>query len=106
MLRIVMLSIVLLIDPATPAKAGSSYCGQASELTAARVRWAAARHSRVDPAHGEKNCRAYGLHFYEAVTARQAATLCRDGIDRQRALDLVDMEIDAFNNLIAAQCGG
>jgi hypothetical protein len=40
------------------------------------------------------------------VTARQAATLCRDGIDRQRALDLVDMEIDAFNNLIAAQCGG
>ena len=29
-----------------------------------------------------------------------------DGVDRQPILDLLDSEIDAFNNLIAAQCGG
>ena len=29
-----------------------------------------------------------------------------DGVDRQSILDLLDSEIDAFNNLIAAQCGG
>jgi len=40
------------------------------------------------------------------VTARQAASVCEDGSDRQRDLDLLDSEIDAFNNLIAAQCGG
>ena len=28
------------------------------------------------------------------------------GVDRQPILDLLDSEIDAFNNLIAAQCGG
>jgi hypothetical protein len=31
---------------------------------------------------------------------------CEDGIHRQRDLDLLDSEIDAFNSLIAAQCGG
>jgi hypothetical protein len=35
------------------------------------------------------------------VTARQAASVCENGIDRQRDLDLLDSEIDAFNNLIA-----
>ena len=44
--------------------------------------------------------------FYETVTARQAVSICRDGIDHQRDLALIDSEIDAFNNLIAAQCGG
>jgi hypothetical protein len=29
-----------------------------------------------------------------------------DGTRRQRDLDLLDSEIDAFNDLIAAQCGG
>jgi hypothetical protein len=40
------------------------------------------------------------------VTARQAVSICRDHIDHQRDLALIDSEIDAFNNLIAAQCGG
>jgi hypothetical protein len=68
--------------------------------------FSAGRQSRVDSAQDEKNCRAYRIHFYDAVTARQAAFICEDGIRRQRDLDLLDSEIDAFNNLIAAQCGG
>jgi hypothetical protein len=44
--------------------------------------------------------------LYEAVTARQATSACQDGIDRRRDLTLLDSEIEAFNNLIAAQCGG
>ena len=54
------------------------------------------RESRVDPARNEKSCRALGNHFFEAVEARQAASICDDGIDHQRALDV----LDAFNNLI------
>jgi hypothetical protein len=43
-------------------------------------------------------------HFYEAVTARQAVSICKDGVGRQPLLDVLDAEIDAFNNLIATQC--
>jgi len=105
-LRIAIVAIVLLITPGTASKADTSYCGQVSDLAAARLRWAAARQSRLDPAQDEQKCRAWGIHFYDAVTARQAASVCEDGSDRQRDLDLLDSEIDALNNLIAAQCGG
>lgn len=37
---------------------------------------------------------------------RQAASLCEDSVKRQRNLEMLDAEIDAFNNLIAAQCTG
>jgi hypothetical protein len=105
-LRIAMFAIALLITPGTASKADTPYCGQVSDLAAARLRWAAARQSRLDPAQHEQKCRAWGIHFYDAVTARQAASVCENGIDRQRDLNLLDSEIDAFNNLIAAQCGG
>jgi hypothetical protein len=39
------------------------------------------------------------------VTARQAASTCKDGISHQPILDVLDAEIDAFNDLIATQCG-
>ena len=102
---IVMLVIALLIGPPTAAGAGASNC-QATELAAAQVRWAAVRQSRGDTTNNEKSCRAYSVHFYEAVTARQAVSTCKDGAGRQPPLDVLDAEIDAFNNLIAAQCGG
>jgi hypothetical protein len=101
---IVMLVIARLIDSPMAAAADASNCGQATELAAARVRWAAVRQSRGDITNNEKNCRAYSIHFYEAVTARQAVSICKDGVGRQPILDVLDAEIDAFNNIIAAQC--
>ena len=105
-LGIALFVIALLFTLPTVSKADTSSCAQVSDLAGARVRWAAARQSRVDAAQDEKRCRAYRIHFYDAVTARQAASICEDGIHRQRDLDLLDYEIDAFNSLIAAQCGG
>src|SRR6516162_3327301 len=105
-LGIALFVIALLFTLPTISKADTSSCAQVSDLAAARVRWAAARQSGVDAAQDEKRCRAYRIHFYDAVTARQAASICEDGIHRQRDLDLLDSEIDAFNSLIAAQCGG
>jgi hypothetical protein len=104
MLRIVMSAIALLAISATTSKVDAAYCGQVD--AAARFRLALARQNGVDHAYNEESCRAYGNHFFEAAKARQAASLCEDGIDRQRALDMFDAEIDAFNNLIAAHCGG
>ena len=106
MLRIIIFAFALLIDPAITAGAEMPGCSQLSDLSAARVRWAAVRKSRVDPNHSEESCRSYGSNFFEAVTTRQAATFCRDGVDRQRTLELLDTEIEAFNDLIAAQCSG
>jgi hypothetical protein len=103
---IVMLAIAVLSIPAAPSNADAAYCGQVSELSAARLRWTATRQMRVDPAQMERICHAYGKHFYEAVEARQAAAICGHGVHRQRELDVLDAEIDAFNNLIAAQCSG
>jgi hypothetical protein len=56
------------------------------------------------PAHNEEDCHSYTTNFFEAVTARQAASFCKDGIDRVRILELIDSEIDAFNDLIATLC--
>ena len=83
-----------------------SDCGEFPDLSAARLRWAAVRKSRLDPSHSEESCRSYGSNFFEAVTTRQAAAFCRDGVDRQQALELLDAEIEAFNGLIATQCSG
>jgi hypothetical protein len=43
---------------------------------------------------------------YAAVEVRQAAALCEDSAIRKRNLNALDVEIDAFNNLIAVQCFG
>ncbi len=105
MLRIIILCMALLLDPAMVSGAESD-CSQPSQLSAAQLRWAALRKGRVDSAHNDENCRAYGTNFFDAVMARHTASFCRDGIDRQRTLELLDAEIKAFNDLIAAQCSG
>jgi hypothetical protein len=106
MLRIIIFAVALLIDPAITAGAEISGCSQLPDLSAARLRWAAVRKKPVNPAHNEESCGSYGANFFEAVTTRQAASFCREGIDRQRTLELLDFEIEAFNDLIATQCRG
>jgi hypothetical protein len=104
MLRIIIVAFALLLDQALTAGAGTSGCSQLSDLSTARLRWAAVRKSSVDPGHSEESCRSYRSNFFEAVTTRQAASICRDGADRSRTLEVLDTEIEAFNNLIATQC--
>ena len=77
---------------------------RSSEHSSTACRRAAVRESRVDPSHSEESCRSYRSNFFEAVTTRQAASICRDGVDRSRTLELLDTEIEAFNDLIATQC--
>ena len=102
----IILAAALLIDPAIAAGAEKLGCSQLRDLSAAGLCWAAVRKSRVDPGHGEESCRSYGSNFFEAATMRQAASLCKDGVDRQRTLERLDAEIEAFNDLIATQCTG
>jgi hypothetical protein len=106
MLHIIILVIALLLDPAITFGADVSGCSQRSDLSTARLRWATVRKNGVDTAHKQESCRSYGTNFFEAVTMRQSASFCGDGIDRQRTLELLDSEIDAFNAHIATQCSG
>jgi len=103
MLRIVILAIAILLDPAIAPAADMSGCNQLSHLSSARLRWAALRKSRADPAD-EENCGSYRSNYFEAVMTRYEASFC-GGIDRHRLLELLDCEIDAINDLIATQCG-
>jgi hypothetical protein len=106
MLRIIIFAFALLIEPAIAARAEMPGCSQLSGLSAARLRWASVRKKPVNFARSEESCRSYTTNFFEAVTTRQVASFCRDSIDRERTLELLDVEIGAFNDLIATQCSG
>jgi hypothetical protein len=106
MLRIIVVVVALVVDTPITVWAGMWGCSQLPDLSAVRLRWAAVRKSPVDPGHSEQSCRSYRSNFFEAVTTRQTASFCRDGTDRSRTLDLLDTEIEAFNDLIATQCSG
>ena len=106
MMRIVILVVLpLLLLPAT-ATLGASLCDQTSIAAASHLRLAQASQSSMDHVPNGENCRAYFKQFVEAVTARQAAATCQDGVERQRALENLDAEIQLFNDRIAEQsCG-
>jgi hypothetical protein len=99
-----VVDIALLIDTGLTAAAEMPGCNQASNLPTARVRWAAVRKNHVDPTHNEEHCRSYATNFLEAVTARQDASFCKESSDRERILEFLDFEIEAFNDLIATLC--
>jgi hypothetical protein len=81
------------------------YCGRSVDVGAARIRWATARQGGPSSEDADQICRAYGNQFYEAVEARQAVSECKSGIERQKDIETLDAEIEAFNNLIATYCG-
>jgi hypothetical protein len=95
--------ILLFFAPAPNLEAG--YCGRGFELEAARIRWANARQSGTKSKDRDKICVAYGNQFYEAVEAREAVSQCEAGVARQTHIEILDAEIEAFNNLIATHCG-
>ncbi|QPF88661.1 hypothetical protein [Bradyrhizobium commune] len=100
--RIVLaVSPVLLLLSGTAAMA-ESRCAYASASVSSFGR--EPRHpqqSRLDVAGGGDTCRVYIKQFVEAVTARKDAASCQDGVARRRTLEVLDAEIEAFNDRIA-----
>ena len=81
----------------------ASQCDPASIAVASHLRLARASQNSIDHATNKVNCRAYFKEFVEAVTARQTAATCQDGLGRHRALELIDAEIQQLNDRIAEQ---
>jgi len=90
----------------TAAALGASECGQELTLDASHIRRARASQSGVGHSSVDEKCRIVVSKFVEAVTARQAAATCQNSVSRERALRIIDAEIEAFNDLIGElSCG-
>jgi DNA-binding transcriptional regulator YdaS (Cro superfamily) len=104
MIRVGALLMALMITSATAGKVDVNYCAQASDVTAARLRSAFALQQNTT-LQKDDSCRVYRREFYAAAVTRQNITHCEQDDIRQRALQVIDAEIDAFNDLIANSCG-
>jgi hypothetical protein len=96
---------LLLLSLSNATALGAAQCDQESTLASSQLRRArASQDSMVSAA--DDQCRVVIAQFVEAVTARQAAATCQDSVGRQRALKVIDAEIETFNDRIAEQsCG-
>ena len=101
MRRIVTLIACAAINAST-TPAVASECTPNKDIDAFRSHWATLRRQPASAADKEKTCRAYAASFYESVTLRQAIAKCADG---ERNLAVLDSEINAFNDLLATNCG-
>ena len=100
-----LLAAFLLAFLATPVMAAKvSYCTQAHDSAAARLKWALERQRNVITLQKDDSCRGYRTEFYEAAVTRQNITHCDEDDMRQSALEVIDAEINAFNDLIATYC--
>ena len=107
MIRIAAFLLVtfLFVFLATPVLAAKvSYCAQAHDSAEARLKWALERQGSGEALQKDDSCRAYRSEFYEAAVTRQNVTHCEQDDIRQSALEVIDAEINAFNDLIATYC--
>jgi hypothetical protein len=100
MIRVGAFPLVLMIAPATAGKVDVNYCAQAPNIAAARLRSVLERQHSSEM-RKDDSCRAYRSEFYEAAVTRQNITHCEQDDIRQSALEVIDAEINAFNDLIA-----
>ena len=105
MFRMFVFVTAFMTTAVTVSQADAS-CSQVPEISAARTRWAVVRQRSANAARTAESCRLYSTTFLDAVNTRQAISLCEDPAGRQQNLELIDADIDALNNLLAAQCSG
>ena len=104
MVRTVMLVIPPLLLLSTAAALGASQCVQAS-IVSSHLRLARSSQNSIGRPATDESCRLAFRQFIEAVAARQAVSDCPNDVERQRALEVLDAEIQIFNDRIAGRCG-
>ena len=95
-------ALLLLSMPSTVAL-GAPECDQGSGPSASQIRRTRASQNSMNRSTATEDCHVVIAQFIEAVTARQAAASCQDDVSRERALKVLDVEIQTFNNRIAEQ---
>ena len=97
---------LLLLSMANTAALGAPECDPEPTLSASHIRRARPSQNSVSHSSVDENCRVIISQFVEAVTARQAAATCQNSVSRERALRIIDAEIETYNDRIGEQsCG-
>jgi hypothetical protein len=99
--RIILSAPLVLLVVSSTAARGAPQCAYDWAVDLSFHRGAHPQQNRADHAGSGEICRIYIKHFVEAVTARKDAASCQDGVERRRALETLDAEIQAFNDRIA-----
>ena len=98
------LLLAMLAAPAYPAPLERPGCEQNLASAMANVAAMQARMKTLAATPGPAICNATQLYFLELVKARAVTALCKDGADRDRALDRLDADVEHINAAIAAKC--
>src|SRR5215469_3546992 len=93
----------LMLAPAAAGKVDVNYCTQAPDVVATRLTSVLTLQQNTG-LQKDDNCRVYRNEFYEAAVTRQNITHCEQDDIRQHALQVIDAEINTFNDLIATHC--
>jgi hypothetical protein len=99
------ISLPCLTAGASTMPALASQCASPSEIAASRTRWDGVRKQFVNTTDHEMACRIFAASFYESVVTRYATVACARGAERDPDISALDSEINAFNDLLAANCG-
>ena len=102
-MRRIFVLVALAAINASTFSAVAAECTSIKDIDASRSRWELLRSQTAKAADRERICSVYAASFYESVTLRQAAASCPAG---ERNLAVLDIEINAFNDLLATKCGG
>jgi hypothetical protein len=89
---------------ATPGHA--SQCPSSGSSAFSRSGWAATHKRLPGPTDHESACRALAAALAESVLARHSAAACTAESGPHPDLEALDKEINAFNDLFAAECRG
>ena len=100
-ISIISLFVVTLLSPA--AARGAPRCDQVSTIAEPHLRLALSSQSSIEHSADDERCRAYVKHFVETVKARESVSTCEDTMDKRRALESLDVEIERVNDRIAEQ---
>ena len=101
---VILVASVSTVATTTPSRA--SQCAAPNEIATALPHWAATHKRLPSPMDHDSACRALAAALVESVTARQLATTCAGEAGRRSAVEALDAEINAFNDLLAAECPG
>jgi hypothetical protein len=100
--KILLLLLAVQLPALALPPADASSCSAVPDLGATRLRWSQGR--SAETRNLDQACRTYRMQLYEAVAARQTTSTCKVGAEREKEMTLLDSEIEAFNDLIAAKC--
>jgi len=97
-------AMAVLAAPPSRVEMPSSGCDRNLADAGANVAAMQARIKNLRGANESEMCTATRFYFLEVVKARAVTALCKSGVDRERNLELFDVDIAQINEAIASRC--